>query len=137
MGSGAKERNPRHASRFLRCEVFLHPSGRMGRSRRDQLREKLEQAAVQATISETLRTLREAQSSINTALANTSAATKTVSRAEVNLDRDREYASRSIDMAIMSLAAPMPAGAADGGCKLAIAMLLKAPNLAALGTFVR
>jgi hypothetical protein len=98
--------------------------------------EKMEQARVAQQMSDTLKMLREAQGSINQGLARTRAASKAVSKAEENLDRDREYASRSIDMAIMSFNPQAPEGASRQ-CKLAITMLLKAPNLAALVTFVR
>lgn len=98
--------------------------------------QKMEQARVSQKMSETLKMLREAQSSINTGLARTRAASNAISKAEENLERDREYASRSIDMAIMSFNPQAPEGASTQ-CKLAITMLLKAPNLAALITFVR
>ena len=62
---------------------------------------------------------------------------KLLATSQVNLERDREYASRSIDLAIMSLADPAPDGEAGDAGGLAIAMLVKAPNLVALGTFVR
>ena len=103
-----------------------------------RFRKQAEQARFAATLAETLRSAREAQGSINKALASTRSAQKLVGRQQLNLERDREYASRSIDMAIMSLNAPAPEGsAAEGSGRLAIAMLLKAPNLASLSTFVR
>lgn len=101
-------------------------------------RKQVEQARYAAVLAESLRTAREAQNGMNNALASTRSAQKMVGRQQENLERDREYAARSIDMAIMSLNPPASEGSsADGGDRLAIAMLLKAPNLASLSTFVR
>ena len=90
---------------------------------------------------EEMRRLREdaraAGERISQQLANMASVQKLLATSQVNLERDREYASRSIDLAIMSLADPAPDGEAGDAGGLAIAMLVKAPNLVALGTFVR
>ena len=111
-------------------------AARMSSPAQLRLRQQMEQERVEAMMAETLRSLREAQNSINKGLARTRLAAKAVSKANENLERDRDYASRAIDMAIMSTSSQVPAGASVQ-CKLAITMLLKAPNLAALVTFVR
>ena len=61
--------------------------------------------------------------------------------AELNVDRDLDYASRAIDLALAKFSDKDGGGgeeeAGGGGGGLAIAMLVKDPSLLALSTFVR